>query len=310
VAPIILFTDEVTGLSPGFGGYASQFGYDFEGNLTGITAAGSSAVSFEYDGLDRQLGWQSGGTGLDYQLDGDTTLTETNQTTARVNLYGNGLVSSGGETLLYDGLGAVRQTTDAGQNVVSSSAYYGFGQTIASGGSTGNHYQWGASSGYRSDGFGPADAAPLMKVGARYYDPELGVFLTRDADLTQKPYAYCDGDPVNFTDPSGHSKLSDWWKHFLQQIQGNPYAQGQTYHLSKDQWNSVFKDMQTIGTGEQILGASILGVNIKGNPTYIPGQNNPFIVKYGPVWAVGGGLALGGTVARGIGMAGQYYTSR
>jgi RHS repeat-associated protein len=204
-------TAQVTGQYPGFGGYATQFGYDFEGNLTGITAAGSSAVSFEYDGLDRQLGWQSGGTGLDYQLDGDTTLTETNQTTARVNLYGNGLVSSGGETLLYDGLGAVRQTTDAGQNVVSSSAYYGFGQTIASGGSTGNHYQWGASSGYRSDGFGPADAAPLQKVGARYYDPELGVFLTRDADLTQKPYAYCNGDPVNFIDSNGHGPTKRFW---------------------------------------------------------------------------------------------------
>ncbi len=89
-------TSQVTGLSPGFGGYATQFGYDFAGNLTGIAAAGSSPVSFVYDGLDRQLGWQSGGSQLDYQLDGDTTLTETNQTTARVNLYGNGLVSSGG----------------------------------------------------------------------------------------------------------------------------------------------------------------------------------------------------------------------
>ncbi len=99
-----------------------------------------------------------------------------------------------------------------------SAAYYGFGQTIASGGSTGNHYQWGASSGYRSDGFGPADAAPLQKVGARYYDPELGVFLTRDTVLSQKPYAYCDGDPVNFSDPSGHLKIPDWLKKLWQNI--------------------------------------------------------------------------------------------
>ncbi len=197
-------TSQVTGLSPGFGGYATQFGYDFAGNLTGIAAAGSSPVSFVYDGLDRQFGWQSGGSQLDYQLDGDTTLTETNQTTARVNLYGNGLVSSGGESLLYDGLGAVRQTTNGSQNVTWSAAYYGFGQTIASGGSTVDHYQWGASSGYRSDGFGPADAAPLQKVGARYYDPTLGCFLTRDTELGQKPYAYCDGDPVNCVDPDGH----------------------------------------------------------------------------------------------------------
>ncbi len=50
----------------------------------------------------------------------------------------------------------------------------------------------------------------MQKVGARYYDPELGVFLTRDTVLSQKPYAYCDGDPINFSDPSGHK--SNWWQ--------------------------------------------------------------------------------------------------
>jgi len=48
-------------------------------------------------------------------------------------------------------------------------------------------------------------------VGARYYDPELGVFLTRDADLTQKPYAYCNGDPVNFIDSNGHGPTKRFW---------------------------------------------------------------------------------------------------
>ena len=49
-----------------------------------------------------------------------------------------------------------------------------------------------------------------MKVGCRYYDPEFGCFLTRDTKLSQKPYAYCDGDPVNFSDPSGHD--TQWWQ--------------------------------------------------------------------------------------------------
>jgi len=202
-------TTETTGLSASGGGYATQYGYDFEGNLTGITAAGNGSVSFEYDGLDRQLGWKSGGTQLDYQLDGSVPLTETNQTSSRVNLYGNGLATTGGETLLYDGLGATRQTADGNQNVLSSSAYTAFGQPLAIGGSTGNHSQWGAGSGYRSDGFGPADALPLTKVGARYYDPEFGGFLSRDTDLSQSPYAYCNGDPVNFSDPTGHDTQDD-----------------------------------------------------------------------------------------------------
>jgi len=85
-----------------------------------------------------------------------------------------------------------------------SSAYTAFGQPIAINGSTRNHYQWGAASGYRSDGFGPTYASPLLKVGARYYGPEFGCFMTRDTDLSQAAYAYCDGDPVNLSDPSGH----------------------------------------------------------------------------------------------------------
>ena len=127
-----------------------------------------------------------------------------------MNLYGNGLVSTGGETLLYDGLGAVRQTTGSGSPAVQwSGSYQGYGMTSSSSGSTGNPYRWGAESGYRSDGFGPTYAAPLQKVGARYYDPEFGCFLTRDTELGQKPYVYCDSDPINFSDPSGHQGAVD-----------------------------------------------------------------------------------------------------
>ena len=46
-------------------------------------------------------------------------------------------------------------------------------------------------------------------MGARYYDPEFGCFLTRDTDLSEKPYAYCDSDPVNFGDPTGHDSRGD-----------------------------------------------------------------------------------------------------
>ena len=165
-------------------------------------------MSFVYDGLDRQLGWQSGGAQLDYQLDGNAPLTETNQTSSRMNLYGNGLVSAGGETLLYDGLGAVRQTTGSSSPAVQwSGSYQAYGAASSTSGSTGTPYKWGAGSGYRSDGFGPTYAAPLQKVGARYYDPEFGCFLTRDTELDESPYLYCDSDPINCTDPDGHKKI-------------------------------------------------------------------------------------------------------
>jgi hypothetical protein len=43
-----------------------------------------------------------------------------------------------------------------------------------------------------------------MHVGARYYDAQVGRFVTRDTYLNQHPYLYCEHDPVNRIDPAGH----------------------------------------------------------------------------------------------------------
>jgi RHS repeat-associated protein len=59
------------------------------------------------------------------------------------------------------------------------------------------------------------DATGLYFYGARYYDPEIGRFITADT-IVQAPYdpqslnryAYCRNNPLNYVDPTGHS----WWK--------------------------------------------------------------------------------------------------
>ena len=58
--------------------------------------------------------------------------------------------------------------------------------------------------------------AGLQYLRARYYDPEIGRFLTRDSitgvienPLSQNRYTYDWNNPVNYTDPSGH------WPEFL-----------------------------------------------------------------------------------------------
>ena len=56
-----------------------------------------------------------------------------------------------------------------------------------------------ATSGYRNDGDGG-----LIHVGARYYDPLVGRFITRDTILSQHAYLYCNHNPVNYLDPTGH----------------------------------------------------------------------------------------------------------
>ncbi len=84
--------------------------------------------------------------------------------------------------------------------------YSAFGEVVG-GNNTGasqSVYQWGAQSGYRMDGgSGGGGDCGLVKVGARYYDPAVGRFTSRDSDVAEPAYAYCWGDPINFTDDSG-----------------------------------------------------------------------------------------------------------
>ncbi len=47
-------------------------------------------------------------------------------------------------------------------------------------------------------------ATGLYKMGARYYEPELGRWTQQDpSGLDANAYTYVGGNPVNFVDPSG-----------------------------------------------------------------------------------------------------------
>ena len=82
-----------------------------------------------------------------------------------------------------------------------------FGNQVAATGSTASALQWQGANLYRSY----APDAGLLQAGARYYDPQVGRFITRDTHLNQRPYIYCNGDPVNRSDPNGHATLARAW---------------------------------------------------------------------------------------------------
>jgi RHS repeat-associated protein len=102
---------------------------------------------------------------------------------------------------MFDGLGSERTVTNSSQTVTGTINHDAFGLTVNTTGSSTNPYKFAATSGYRDDG-----DAGLVLVGARYYDPQVGLFNTRDTFLDQKPYLYCEHDPVNYTDPTGHGQ--------------------------------------------------------------------------------------------------------
>ena len=130
-----------------------------------------------------------------------------------------------------------------------------FGQTVASTGSSTSAYQFEATSGYRTEG-----AAGLTLVGCRFYDAQVGRFITRDTYLDQAPYACCDGDPVNVTDPDGHDPppigLGGVLRRVLP-IKGDIHAGGSHKHthtkkdtIIKVKGKVVWEKIETIDTTE------------------------------------------------------------
>jgi RHS repeat-associated protein len=201
-------------------------------------------------------------------------------------------------------MGHERTVTNGSQTVVGTVNYDAFGQVVGTTGSSGSSYMYGAQSAYRNDW-----DAGLMHVGVRYYDPQVGRFITPDSFLSENPFLYCEHDPVNFTDPTGHQGVGGPW--IIGIGPSSDTRLGPThsdftplvwdFNFNDDDWKIIGENTSRSGADLQALGGLIVIGNTTQNPTYKPGENNPFIPRFGPVQAVGLGLVIGGTIARYVG---------
>jgi RHS repeat-associated protein len=103
---------------------------------------------------------------------------------------------------LPDGLGSVRQLSDAQGNIIQRYEYSPFGEVLAAQGQRPSALQY---TGEQKD----LDTG-LIYLRARWYDPATGRFTTRDPfpgfavlPQTLHPYVYVGNNPVNLVDPSG-----------------------------------------------------------------------------------------------------------
>jgi RHS repeat-associated protein len=103
-----------------------------------------------------------------------------------------------------DHLGSNRLVTDENKNIVAAISYHPFGEPHIEEGS--EHYLFTGKE---------KDATGLYYYGARYYDPDLGRFLTRDPLKGDRPnpqrlnrYTYCLNNPIKLIDPWGEKDFS------------------------------------------------------------------------------------------------------
>jgi len=167
------------------------FTYDGEDNrVRQVDITGSQPVTTTYT---------NDNSGLSQVLAASTGVTTTHY------LIGLDLISqdNGVETriLLADGLGSAR-TELVGNDIQTVTTYEPYGKLLARTGASGTVY------GYTGEQYDSATS--LVYLRARYYNPNLKVFMSRDPwggistqPATQYPYSYVGNNPVNRTDPGG-----------------------------------------------------------------------------------------------------------
>jgi len=130
-------------------------------------------------------------------------------------LYANGfriakiVNNNGNETVTYyhhDHLLSTRFLTDQNGNKIEEENYTAFGSAIN-----------GITEKYKYTGK-EKDITGLYYYGARYYDPAIGRFTTRDPKRgnlmnpqSMNPYVYCMNNPMKYIDPNGETPWDYEW---------------------------------------------------------------------------------------------------
>jgi RHS repeat-associated protein len=161
-------------------------------------------TEFAYNGDGVRISKTVAGDTTQYVLDLAATLPVVISDTEAVYLYGLDIIAQQQSERLYyvhDGLGSVRQLVDTTGQIETNYAYDPFGVPLV-GGEVYNPYQF---SGEAWDA-----EVELLYLRARYYQPEVGRFVTKDpweGDVwrpgTLNRYVYVHNSPANCEDPSG-----------------------------------------------------------------------------------------------------------
>jgi len=173
---------------------------------------GGVVSTYAYNGLGQRTSQTVGGTTTQYVLDVAGGLPEVivatsgGTSTYYVQVQGQILAQHGSGAWAYalpDHLGSVRQLSNAGGQVTLAQSFDPFGNLFETSGAATSAFA------YTGEWYGSYNE--LLFLRARYYDPVVGRFLSRDlfpgnSDQPQSlnGWSYANGNPLRYVDPIGY----------------------------------------------------------------------------------------------------------
>ena len=221
------------------GGTVSTFTYDYENRLTAIS--GGATASFVYDADGNRVKSTVGGVTTIY-IAGVFEFIENGATDKMTTYYaprgfpnamrrsGYG-IDDGVFYLLQDHLKSSSSFVNQSGDTLANNYYYPYGGNRAQG-APGAFSNWSTkrfTSQYHESSLPGGEG--LSYYNARWYDPQLGRFLSADTIVPGPAnpqafnrYSYVFNNPLRFTDPSGHDPCDNGGKCY-----GGPYRGGNSY---------------------------------------------------------------------------------
>ena len=192
-------------------GVTTTFRYSVRNRLTEVREASTLVGSYLYDHQGLRVAKRSGtGQTIRYVYDDQSVLLQTDLAGTTITKYDYGAdrllsldnVTAGRQYYLFDALGSVVDLTDAAGAIQARYIYDAWGNHRRTAGTSPNPFGF---TGHELD-----DETGLYYAKARYYDPELGLFLTQDpfeGVLDTPPslhrYLYAYQNPTVYNDPTG-----------------------------------------------------------------------------------------------------------
>jgi RHS repeat-associated protein len=192
------------------GNDTTRYQYDALGALRSVVLPDGKRIDYVVDALGRRVAKKVNGVITRRYLYVGTlgTSAELNASGQVMSRYVYGLQRNAPDYMIRGGVsyrlvkderGSVRAVVDVSSDtIVQRIDYDEFGRTLLN-----------TNPGFQPFGFAGGltdEDQPLIRFGARDYDPETGTWTTKDPvglGAGNSLYAYVDGDPINYSDPYG-----------------------------------------------------------------------------------------------------------